>query len=224
MIARPALARRTVLLGAAISGSALLTGCHGGSAPPVAPATRSATPSPSAAPSTPDLQAAALSLALEQLLVAVYDAGIAAATDGRLGVVPAAIVGFVTATRAHHADHVQAWMALLEQSHGSALEGGRLVSADAVLRKVAKAKTFAAFGAIAVEAERVAAATYLTSVTSASLQSVVAAGVSIAPVEAEHAAALALLTGQAPLARPSGGALLDLDGALTVADLTAPTG
>ena len=224
MIARPALARRTVLIGAAVSGSALLTGCHGGRTPPVATPTPSATPSPSAAPSAPDLQAASLALALEDLLVAVYDAGIAAATDGRLGVVPAAIVGFVTATRAHHVDHARAWTALLEQSHGDALEGGRLASAEAVLGRVAKAKTFAAFGAIAIEAERVAAATYLASVTSASLQSVVATGVSIAPVEAEHAAALALLTGQAPLAHPSAGALFDLHGALTVADLTVPRG
>ena len=211
-----------LLGGAAAAGTVVLDACQKSQARPKPASSPSPSASPSPSPSPPDLQAATLAAALENLLMAVYDAAISAATDGRLGVVPAVAVGFLTTTRAHHADHGRAWAALLEQNHAGPVDGTPLTAADTLLRQVAKAKTFTEFGVIAVEAERLAAATYLASVTSAALESVVTTGVSIAPVEAEHAAALALLTGQAPLAHPSAGSLWDLHAAFTVTDLTAP--
>ncbi|HVU73044.1 MAG TPA: ferritin-like domain-containing protein [Mycobacteriales bacterium] len=209
--------RRHVLLGSAAA--VMLSGCRSKSAPPKT--SPSPTPSPTPSASAPDVQAAVLGAAMENLLVALYDTAISAATDGKLGVVPAAAVGYLTTTRAHHADHAQAWAALLDQNHAPAVDGTPLVNADALIASVGRVKSFAELGPVAAEAERVATATYLTSITAVALESVVTTGVSIAPVEAAHASAIALLTGQAPLTRPPAGQLFDLRGALTVADLVA---
>ena len=60
-----------------------------------------------------DLKVAALATGLENLAVAAYQAGIDAATAGKLGTVPPAVVTFAQTAQMQHKDHADAWNAIL---------------------------------------------------------------------------------------------------------------
>src|ERR1700727_3589328 len=60
-----------------------------------------------------DLQAGAMAASLENSGVATYMAGIKAATAGKLGPVPPAVVTFAQTAMAQHEDHQKAWNAVL---------------------------------------------------------------------------------------------------------------
>ena len=62
---------------------------------------------------TGDLAVVALAASLENLAVQTYGAGISAATAGKLGTVPPAVVTFAQTAKAHHTQHAQAWNAVL---------------------------------------------------------------------------------------------------------------
>ncbi|MET0420646.1 MAG: ferritin-like domain-containing protein, partial [Acidimicrobiia bacterium] len=62
---------------------------------------------------TGDLAVVALAASLENLAVGTYAAGIAAATAGKLGAVPPAVVTFATTAQSHHKDHAAAWNGVL---------------------------------------------------------------------------------------------------------------
>ena len=68
---------------------------------------------------TGDLAVAAVAASLENLAVFAYDAGLTAATAGKLGAVPPAVATFATTVKGQHQQHADAWNAVLK-SHGKA--------------------------------------------------------------------------------------------------------
>ena len=65
---------------------------------------------------TGDLQVVAMAASLENSGIATYMAGIKAATAGKLGKVPPAVVTFAETAMAQHEDHQKAWNAVLTSS------------------------------------------------------------------------------------------------------------
>ena len=67
---------------------------------------------------TGDLAVVALAAGLENLAAQTYGAGITAATAGKLGTVPPAVVTFAQTVKAQHIEHAAAWNAVLAGAKG----------------------------------------------------------------------------------------------------------
>ena len=108
--------RRGFLAGTGMAlGAAVLAAC-GSSSGSKSSKKPSTTTKPAASGSgqlTGDLAIAALATSLENLAVATYQAGIDAATMGKLGTVPPAVVTFATTAQKQHQDHADAWNGVL---------------------------------------------------------------------------------------------------------------
>ena len=106
---RSRVSRRGFLAGGGIVvvGGALLAACGSSS-------TKSATmPSGGGSSAPVDVQAGAMAASLENLAVFAYGAGISAATAGKLGTIPPAVVTFATTAKSQHQDHANAWNAIV---------------------------------------------------------------------------------------------------------------
>ncbi len=64
-----------------------------------------------------DLKLVAINASLENFAVYAYNAGLQAATAGKLGTVPPAIATFATTAKAQHTQHAAAWNAVLTAAH-----------------------------------------------------------------------------------------------------------
>ena len=120
--------RRTFLLGAgaaAAGGAAMLVVGWHARAGRRAPTRRLSSRQPVRAAAFPpagltgDLAVAAVAASLENLAVFAYDAGLSAATAGKLGAVPPAVATFATTVKGQHQQHADAWNGVLK-SHGKA--------------------------------------------------------------------------------------------------------
>jgi hypothetical protein len=110
-----------------------------------------------------DLKIAALAAALENTAVATYQAGIDAATAGKLGTVPPAIVTFATTAQQQHKDHAAAWNAIITGAGKPAVDGVDTTVNDGVVQpEFAKVTDVAGLAELALSLEDVAAATYLS--------------------------------------------------------------
>src|SRR3984957_11371478 len=111
--------RRGLLVGtgAAAIGGVLLAACSSNKSSTGTTSPMTSLPGTSAATSpatiTGDLKVAALAASLENLGIYAYNAGIKAATAGKLGSVPPAIVTFATTAKAQHTQHAAAWNSAL---------------------------------------------------------------------------------------------------------------
>jgi len=148
-----------------------------------------------------DLKVAALAASLENLAVAVYGQGIAAAKAGKLGTVPPAVVEFATTAMAQHKDHAGAWNGALTKAGKEKVTGVDLTVKEAVVDPgFAKVKDVGGLAKFALSLEDAAAATYLNAIQNALTEkSSIKVAATIQPVEMQHAAILNFVLGQDPV-------------------------
>jgi hypothetical protein len=198
--------RRAFLLGggALLGGAALVaSGATGITA--AAARTRASAGVPTLAPLkkvqklTGDLAVVALAASLENLAVATYQAGIDAATAGKLGTVPPAVVTFATTAQSHHKQHAAAWNAVLTSSKKSAVSGVDLTVKKDVDAAFTQVSDVPGLAKLALTLENGAAATYLTAINVVKVPAGIKTAATIQPVEMQHAAILNFLLGQYPV-------------------------
>ena len=148
---------------------------------------------------TGDLAVVALAAALENLAVGTYQAGIDAATAGRLGTVAPAVVEFVTTAQKQHKDHAAAWNAVLKCAGKSEVTGVDMTVKAQVDQQFAEVKDVPGLAKLALGLENVAAATYLAAIDVVKSPAGIQTAATIEPVELQHAAILSFLLGQYPV-------------------------
>jgi hypothetical protein len=162
-----------------------------------------------------DLKIASLAAALENTAVATYQAGIDAATAGKLGTVPPAIVTFATTVQQQHKDHAAAWNAIITGAGKPAVTGIDTTVNDGVVQpEFAKVTDVAGLAKLALALEDAAGATYLSVIPVVSDPGGVKTVATIQPVEMQHAAILNFVLGQYPVPN----AFAKTDGARTLSD------
>lgn len=197
--------RRTFLLGSAGigAGGLVLAACSSSSkssTPPTSmgsPTTTTASSS-AGAPLTGDLAVAATAASLENLGVYAYNAGLQAATQGKLGTVPPAVATFATTAKSQHMDHAQAWNAALTAAGKPAVTATDPALTPTVNSLFQKVTTAGELASLALLIENIVAQTYQGAIPALSASSSVAVAATIHPVEMQHAAILYYVLGQYP--------------------------
>jgi hypothetical protein len=204
--------RRTFLLGvgAATAGGAMMVM---GSAPGLAGAsTRTLAPARSLdAGSFPpsalkgDLAVAAVAASLENLAVFAYNAGLTAATAGKLGTVPPAVASFATTVKGQHQQHADAWNAVLRSNGKAAVTVTNPKLTPTVQSDFAKVTDVPGLAQLALTLETIAAQTYQSETSMLKSTSAIGLSSSIQPVEMQHIAILYYLLGMYPGAQTASG-------------------
>ncbi|HEX2274697.1 MAG TPA: ferritin-like domain-containing protein [Acidimicrobiales bacterium] len=191
--------RRRFLAGGAAFGGLLLAGC--GDARDEGEETRGEVlGARQPRPPTGDFAIAALAASIENLAVATYQMGIAAADAGRLGPVPPAVAGFARTAQRHHADHAGAWNEVLANGGRVTVDGiDETAESEVVDPALGQLTDVAGLARVALSLENVAAATYLRSIANLENTGARKVAASIQPVEMQHAAILSFLLGQYPV-------------------------
>src|SRR6202012_5872399 len=107
-----------------------------------------------------DLQVVAMAASLENSGVATYQAGIKAATAGKLGTVPPAVVTFAETAMAQHEDHQKAWNAVLTAAGKQPVTAVDPVLQPTIRASLAKVTTVTALAKLALLIEDTAGQTY----------------------------------------------------------------
>ena len=116
------ISRRGFLTGSGlVLGGAILAAC--GSSSKSSSGGSTTTTAPGGGGANNDLKIAALATSLENLAIATYQGGIDAATAGKLGAVPPAVVTFAKTAQMQHKDHAAAWNAILTSANQPAVTG-----------------------------------------------------------------------------------------------------
>ena len=196
--------RRQFLLGSGVLlGGAALAACGSSSKTGSTATTLGGTPTTAGTSSgklTGDLAIVALAAGLENLAVGTYEAGIKAATAGKLGAVPPAVVTFATTAQSHHKAHAAAWNAVLTGAGKRAVTGVDTTVKTAVVDPTfAKVTDVAGLAKLALSLEDVAAATYLNGIGLIESKAGIETAATIQPVELQHAAILNFVLGQYPV-------------------------
>jgi hypothetical protein len=152
-------------------------------------------------PYTGDLAVAALAASLENLAVQTYQAGLDAATAGKLGAVPGAIATFATTAQKQHKDHAAAWNSIITNAGKTAITGVDTTVKNAVVTPgFAAVKDIPGLAKFALVLEDAAAATYLNGIQNAlSSSAAIKIAATIQPVEMQHAAILHFVLGDYPV-------------------------
>ena len=192
--------RRSFLFGGGVAvGGLILAACSSSKTPSTSTGVTSTTAAGGGG-LTGDLAVAGLAASLENLAVGTYQAGIDAATAGKLGTVPAAVVTFAQTAQAQHKDHAAAWNAILTGAGKSAVTGvDTTVKTGVVDPTFAQVKDVIGLAKLALELENVAAATYLNGIGVITNPGAIKTAASIQPVEMQHAAILNFVLGQYPV-------------------------
>ncbi|MER7582570.1 ferritin-like domain-containing protein [Kitasatospora sp. NPDC097691] len=195
--------RRRFVLGAGGAAAALLLAACSGSkstgAPPASDSTGGSTAASASGRYTGDLRVVALATALENQAVGAYQMALDAAKAGKLGTVPPAVANFITTAMGQHADHAEAWNAVLTGAGKPAITGVPLSNQPATLQALGAATDVATVARLALSLEDQAAQTYLFATYNVTSPGGVATAATIAPVEAMHAAVLNYVLGQYPV-------------------------
>ncbi len=162
-----------------------------------------------------DLSVAALAASVENLAVGTYQAGLDAATAGKLGSVPAAVATFITTAQQQHKDHAAAWNAVLSGAGKESVSGVDLtVKSSIVDPEFAKVTDVLGLARLALKLENSAAATYQAGIGVLSDKQAIKTAASIQPVEMQHAAILNFILGEYPVPE----AFSKTEGARTASD------
>jgi Ferritin-like domain len=204
-VAQASPSRRGFLMGAGVALGGLALAACGSSSKSSSPTPSSSTPT-SGTPTTGggkltgDLAVVALAASLENLAVQTYGAGISAATAGKLGTVPPAVVTFAQTAKSHHTQHAAAWNAVLAGANKPAVTGVDTTVKTAVVDPAfATVKDVGGLAKLALELENVAAATYLEAISVVSAPAGIKTAATIEPVELQHAAILRFVLGEYPV-------------------------
>ncbi|MGH3720316.1 MAG: ferritin-like domain-containing protein [Pseudonocardiaceae bacterium] len=162
-------------------------------------------PSSSAVPPTPeetyvgDLKVVALAAALENLAVTAYAGALKKAGAGQLGTVPPAVATFVQTAMKQHADHAQAWNAVLSKAGKPTVDGAPLTITNDQVSMLTAANSVPEVAKLALNLENVAAQTYTFAAANVSDAGGIMTAATIQPVETMHAAILNFILGQYPV-------------------------
>lgn len=195
--------RRGFLIGAgATVGGLLLAACSKSKSSPTTTATTAAGRGVGKGnPYTGDLAVAALAASLENLAVATYQAGLDAATAGKLGAVPPAIATFAKTVQSQHKDHAGAWNSIITNAGKTPITGVDTTVKDAVVTPgFAQVKDVPGLAKFALVLEDAAAATYLNAIQNALKDNgAIKIAATIQPVEMQHSAILHFVLGDYPV-------------------------
>ncbi|MGH3793811.1 MAG: ferritin-like domain-containing protein [Pseudonocardiaceae bacterium] len=183
-----------VALGAAAACSSGSSGSSGstGAAP-------TSTPAGGGEIYTGDLKVVALAAALENLAVTAYGGALKKAGAGQLGTVPPAIGTFVQTAMKQHADHAQAWNAVLTKAGKPAITDAPLTITPTQVNMLNAAKSVPDVAKLALNLENAAAQTYTFATANVSDPGGIMTAATIQPVETMHAAILSFVLGQYPV-------------------------
>jgi hypothetical protein len=193
--------RRSFFLGAA--GAVALgaaAACSSGSSDSTA--SSSSAPAPPPAPEetyTGDLKVVALATALENLAVTAYGGALKKAGAGELGTVPPAVGTFVQTAMKQHADHAQAWNAVLAKAGKPTVNDAPLSITQDQVAMLTAAKSVPDVAKLALNLENVAAQTYTFATANVTDAGGILTAATIQPVETMHAAILNFVLGQYPV-------------------------
>jgi hypothetical protein len=201
--------RRRFLAGAGgVAGVAFLAAC-GSAGSSSAPAVKSSSAAASGSPAamaggagqklTGDLKVVAMAASLENSGIATYMAGIKAATAGKLGTVPPAIVTFAETAMSQHQDHQKAWNAVLTAAGKQPVTVVDPVIQPTINTAFAKVKTVAGLAGLALMVENIAGETYQNGLSVITSAAGIKTAASIEPVEFQHAAILSFVLGKYPV-------------------------
>jgi hypothetical protein len=223
-VAKVAPSRRGFLMGAGVALGGLALAACGSSSKASTPAAGSTTTPTTGAPTTGggnltgDLAVVALAASLENLAAQTYGAGISAATAGKLGTVPPAVVTFAQTVMKQHMDHAAAWNAVLSGAGKSPVTGIDKTVQDAVVAPTfAKVKDAGGLAKLALTLENAAAATYLEAISVVETPAGIKTAATIEPVELQHAAILNFVLGNYPVPDT----FTKMDGARPLSDVIA---
>lgn len=146
-----------------------------------------------------DLLVVAMAASLENSGIATYTAGINAATAGKLGKVPPAVVTFAQTAMKQHQDHQKAWNAVLTSSGKQAVTAVDPVVQPTINKAFAKVKTVPELAELALMVENIAGETYQNGLSVIKSQAGIKTAASIQPVEFQHAAILSFVLGKYPV-------------------------
>jgi hypothetical protein len=188
-----------------VAGIALLAACSSSSSASSASASASATGSAAAAAGgegqalSGDLQVVAMAASLENSGIATYMAGIKAATAGKLGPVPPAVVTFAETAMAQHEDHQKAWNAVLTAAGKQSVTAVDPVIQPTINAAFAKVTTVTGLAELALLVENTAGETYQNGLSVIKSPAGIKTAASIQPVEFQHAAILSFVLGKYPV-------------------------
>ena len=146
-----------------------------------------------------DLQVVAMAAGLENSGIATYMAGIKAATAGKLGTVPAAVVTFAETAMAQHQDHQKAWNAVLTAAGKKPVTAVDPVIQPTINTALAKVTTITGLAELALLVENTAGQTYQNGLSVIKSAAGIKTAASIQPVEFQHAAILYFVLGKYPV-------------------------
>lgn len=197
--------RRRFLLGAGgAAGVLALAACSSSSSS--SPSPKASAPASSAAAAggegqqlSGDLRIVAMAASLENSGIATYMAGIKAATAGKLGTVPAAVVTFAETAMAQHQDHQKAWNAVLTGSGKKAVTAVDPVIQPTINTAFSKVTDVTGLAELALMVENIAGQTYQNGLSVIKSSAGIKTAASIQPVEFQHAAILSFVLGKYPV-------------------------
>jgi LmbE family N-acetylglucosaminyl deacetylase len=146
-----------------------------------------------------DLQVVAMAASLENSGIATYTAGIKAATAGKLGTVPPAVVTFAETAMAQHQDHQKAWNAVLTAAGKKPVTAVDPVVQPTINAAFAKVTTVTGLAELALLVENTAGQTYQNGLSVIKSAAGIKTAASIQPVEFQHAAILSFVLGKYPV-------------------------
>ncbi|HEX3714766.1 MAG TPA: ferritin-like domain-containing protein [Trebonia sp.] len=205
--------RRFLAVAGGVAGAGLLAACSSSSSSSSSSAgsSASASGSPMASASgggmadgtgqalSGDLQVVAMAASLENSGIATYMAGIKAATAGKLGTVPPAVVTFATTAMSQHQDHQKAWNAVLTAARKKPVTAVDPVVQPTINTAFAKVTTVAGLAELALMVEDIAGQTYQNGLSVIKSSAGIKTAASIQPVEFQHAAILSYVLGRYPV-------------------------
>jgi hypothetical protein len=200
--------RRKFLIGTGgLAGIGLLAAC--GSSSTVTPSPSSvSSAAASASPATAggegqqlsgDLRVVAMAASLENSGIATYTAGLKAATAGKLGTVPPAIVTFAETARSQHEDHQKAWNAVLTSAGKQPVTAVDPAIQPTIDTAFSKVTTVTGLAELALMVENIAGETYQNGLSVIKSAAGIKTAASIQPVEFQHAAILSFVLGKYPV-------------------------
>jgi Ferritin-like domain len=195
-----------------VAGIALLAACSNSSSTSSASASASASAASASATGSAaaaaggegqalsgDLQAVAMAASLENSGIATYMDGIKAATAGKLGPVPPAVVTFAETAMAQHQDHQKAWNAVLTAAGKQPVTAVDPVIQPTINAAFAKVTTVTGLAELALLVENTAGETYQNALSVIKSPAGIKTAASIQPVEFQHAAILYFVLGKYPV-------------------------
>ena len=200
---RSFLDRRKFLVGASgLAGVGLLAACSssGSGTPKSSPSASSgAMAGGEGQKLSGDLQVVAMAASLENSGIATYQAGIKAATAGKLGPVPPAVMTFAETAMAQHEDHQKAWNAVLTAAGKRPVTAADPAIQPAINTALDKVTNVTGLAELALMVENVAGETYQNGLTVIKSAAGIKTAASIQPVEFQHAAILSFVLGKYPV-------------------------